>query len=153
MSKIRIALASAAAGAAMLAASAAPTVSAEMKPVLSMGAALAMVEACIALATEEGWAMHIAVMDNGANLKAYARMDGSMLLSRDISQAKARTSASFPSSTRGAAQFAFGPDGNAPGAFAFVPGLNFFPGGLPIMSGDVHVGGIGVSGASGDQDE
>ena len=153
MSNLRTALASAAAGAAMLAAAAMPASAAEMKPVLTMSAALAMVEACVALAAQEGWAMHIAVLDSGANLKAYARMDNSMLLSHDIAMAKARTSASFPNSTRGAAQFAFGPDGNQPGAFAFVPGLNFFPGGLPIMSDETHVGGIGVSGASGDQDE
>jgi len=68
MTNLRTALASAAAGAAMLAASAAPTSSAEMKPILTMSAALAMVEACIALAAQEGWAMHIAVMDDGANL-------------------------------------------------------------------------------------
>ncbi len=75
MSKIRNAMASAVAGAAMLAASAAPTVSAEMKPSLSLDAANAMVQACLTLAAAEGWAMHVTVLDDGANLKAYARMD------------------------------------------------------------------------------
>ncbi len=37
---------------------------------------------------------------------------------------------------------------------AFVPNLTAFPGGLPIMTADkVQIGAIGVSGATGDQDE
>ncbi len=36
----------------------------------------------------------------------------------------------------------------------FVPNLTAFPGGLPIMTADkVQIGAIGVSGATGDQDE
>ena len=36
----------------------------------------------------------------------------------------------------------------------FVPGLAAFPGGLPIKTADgAHVGAIGVSGGTGDQDE
>ncbi len=151
MSKIRNAMASAVAGAAMLAASAAPTVSAEMKPSLSLDAANAMVQACLTLAAAEGWAMHVTVLDDGANLKAYARMDNSMLLAQDISMSKARTSAMFPGPTSMMGQMAFG-EGVA-NAFAFIPGVTYFAGGLPIMSGGGHVGGIGVSGASAEQDE
>jgi len=37
---------------------------------------------------------------------------------------------------------------------AYVPDLIAFPGGLPIMTADkVQIGAIGVSGATGDQDE
>ena len=152
MSNLRTALASAAAGAAMLAASAMPASAAEMKPVLTMSAALAMVEACVALAAQEGWAMHIAVMDDGANLKAYARMDNSMLLAQDIAMAKANTSARFPGPTGALAGFAFNEQGATP--FAFLPGdIVFFAGGLPIFSEGAQVGGIGVSGAQADEDE
>ena len=110
-----------------------------------------MVEACIEVATAEGWRMHIVVMDNGSNLVAYQKMTDAQNVSRDIAMGKARASSGINAATRQLAGFAFGENG--PGAMAFVPGLNFFPGGLPIRSGDVHIGGIGVSGASGDQDE
>jgi uncharacterized protein GlcG (DUF336 family) len=36
---------------------------------------------------------------------------------------------------------------------ALVRGMIAFPGGLPIISGPVPIGGIGVSGARGDEDE
>jgi len=38
--------------------------------------AQAIVEAAIAASNEKGLAMDIAVLDAGANLKAFARMDG-----------------------------------------------------------------------------
>ena len=42
---------------------------------------------------------------------------------------------------------------SGPGAAAFVPGLNFFEGGLPILTDDgQHLGGIGVSGDTGAND-
>jgi glc operon protein GlcG len=43
--------------------------------------------------------------------------------------------------------------GTVPG-LALVPGIIAFAGGLPIMTDDkVHIGGIGVSGGTADQDE
>jgi glc operon protein GlcG len=151
MSTFRTALASSVAGAALLAASALPTHSAEMKPVLTLDAANAMVQGCLTLAAENGWAMHVTVLDDGANLKAYARMDNSMLLAQDISMGKARTSAMFPGPTSMLGQMAFGE--GTPNPFAFIPGVIYFAGGLPVMSGGAHVGGIGVSGAQADEDE
>ena len=59
------------------------------------------------------------------------------------------------SPSRAVANLAHGKDG-APGALpgiAFVDGVITFAGGLPIMAGDVHVGGIGVSGDTADNDE
>ena len=94
--------------------------------------------------------MHIAIMDNHGNLKAYHRMDDAQLLSRDVAMAKARTSATSPRSTQQWGEMAFG---NGPGAAAFVPGLNFFEGGLPILTpAGQHLGGIGVSGDTGAND-
>ena len=62
----------------------------------------------------------------------------------------------FPFPTRGIEQLAYGKDlkgGQLPG-IAQVPGIIAFAGGLPIMTADkVHVGGIGVSGGTADQDE
>jgi glc operon protein GlcG len=115
-----------------------------------------MADACAAKATQEGWKMNIAVVDGGADLVLFRRMDGAFLGSVDIAQMKAETSAKFPMPSRALGEIAFGKDGEpgrAPG-LAFVPGLAAFPGGLPINTADgAHIGAIGVSGGTGDQDE
>ena len=115
-----------------------------------------MADACEAKATQEGWKMNIAVVDAGADLVLFRRMDGAFLGSIDIAQMKARTSAMFPFPSRGLGEIAFGKDGEpgrTPG-IAFVPGVAAFPGGLPIKTAaGAHLGGIGVSGGTGDQDE
>ena len=83
-------------------------------------------------------------------------MDGAYLGSGDIALHKAQTSARFPFPTRGVQELAYGKDlkgGMVPG-LALVPGIIAFAGGLPIMTeGKVHIGGIGVSGGTSDQDE
>lgn len=115
-----------------------------------------MADGCEAKATQEGWKMNVAVVDDGADLVLFRRMDGAFLGSVEIAQMKARSSAMFPFPTRGLAEIAFGKDGEpgrTPG-LAFVPGLAAFPGGLPIKTADgAHIGAIGVSGGTGDQDE
>ncbi len=124
---------------------------AEERPILTASAAMKMVHGCIAKAASEGWLMHIAIIDNHGNLKAYHRMDDAQLLSQDVSLAKARTSAVSPRSTKQWGEMAF--SGGGPSAAAFVPGMNYFEGGLPIMtSGGDHIGGIGVSGDTGAND-
>jgi len=135
--------------AAVLAAAAVPAAGAvEQRPILTSAAARKMIDACLARAKAEGWLMHVAVMDNHGNLKAYHRMDDAQFLSQDIALGKARSSAASPRSTRQWGEMAFG--GGVPGAAAFVPGIIYFEGGLPIMTaGGQHVGGIGVSGDTG----
>lgn len=128
----------------------------ETKPTLGLDIAKKMVAGCEAKAKQEGWKMNIAVVDDGANLVAFERMDGAYLGSGQIAQHKAMTSAKFPSSTRQFSELAFGKDGKpgtVPGIADF-PGIVTFAGGLPIMTANkVQVGGIGVSGGTADQDE
>ena len=122
----------------------------EDRPMLTSAAAMTMIHGCLTRAAEEGWRMHIAIMDNHGNLKAYHRMVDAQLLSHDIALAKARSSALAPRSSQKWGEAAFG---NGVSPVAFVPGLNFFEGGLPIMTADgQHIGGIGVSGDSGTND-
>ena len=122
----------------------------DTRPILSSSAAMTMVHGCLTKAAAEGWLMHIAIIDNHGNLKAYHRMDDAQLLSHDVAMAKARSSALSPRSTKQWGEMAFA---NGPSAAAFVPGLNYFEGGLPIMSAaGEHIGGIGVSGDSGAND-
>jgi uncharacterized protein GlcG (DUF336 family) len=121
----------------------------EMRPVMTLDMAKKMVAACEAYAIEQGWRMNIAVMDAGANLISFERMDNAYLKSIDIAILKANTSAGFPFPTKALADIAAT---RVPG-IAFVPGVATFEGGLPIMTASgVHIGSIGVSGARSDQD-
>ena len=123
---------------------------------VDLATAKKMADACETKAVEEGWRMNVAVVDAGADLVLFQRMDGAFLGSVDIAQMKARSSAMFPFPTRGLGEIAFGKDGEpgrTPG-LAFVPGLAAFPGGLPVKTADgTHIGAVGVSGGTGDEDE
>lgn len=141
--------------AAAIAASASTAIALETAPQLSLDVAKRMADACEALSAEKGWRMNIAIVDDGANLVAFRRMDGAFLGSVEIALDKARTSARFPFPTRAVAEFAYGKDGKGgplPG-IAEVDGIIAFAGGLPIMGGGAHVGAIGVSGGTADEDE
>jgi glc operon protein GlcG len=128
----------------------------ESKPTLTLALAKKMAAGCEAKAAQEKWAMNIAVVDDGTNLVFFQHMDGAFKGSVYISQHKAMTSANFPFPTRMLGEIAFGKDGKpgmVPG-IADVPGIITFAGGLPIMTGSkAHIGGIGVSGGTADQDE
>jgi uncharacterized protein GlcG (DUF336 family) len=128
----------------------------ETKPVLGLELAKKMTAGCEAKAKQQGWKMNIAVVDDGANLVSFARMDGAFLGSVQVAQSKAMTSAKFPFSTRMFGELAFGKEGKpgmVPGIANF-PGIVTFAGGLPIMTGSkAQIGAIGVSGGTSDQDE
>ena len=62
---------------------------------VSLAQAQAVLDAAIARAAELGTRMDVAVVDAGANLKAFARMDGAWLGSIDIAIRKARTARLF----------------------------------------------------------
>jgi glc operon protein GlcG len=92
----------------------------------------------------------IAVVDDGGNLMALERLDGTFAAGANISIGKARTAAIFKRPTR-----AF-EDTIKNGRTAMVALADFTPlqGGVPLVVGEEVVGGIGVSGAaSAQQDE
>lgn len=135
--------------AAMMAAAAGSAVAIEQRPFLTLDVAKKMADACEARAKQEGWKMNIAILDSGGNLKHFSRMDDSFLKSIDIALIKAETSAGFPFSTKTVGEIAAT---RVPG-IAHVPGIATFEGGLPIMTADgKHIGSIGVSGATAEQD-
>ena len=121
---------------------------AQGKPVLTQAIAKKMSEGCEQKAKAEGWRMVIAIVDDGGNLKHYTRMDDSFLISIKVAEMKANTSAGLPVSTK-----KFGEISKMIPGIELIPNTATFGGGLPIMSGGKHIGGIGVSGASADQDE
>lgn len=129
----------------------------ETKPVISLQLAKLMIAASEDKARKQGWKMNIAIVNDGGNLILFEHMDGAFLGGIHLAQRKALTSANFPISTRQFAGLAFGTSwqsGIEPG-IADAPGILAIGGGLPIMTAaNVHIGGIGVSGGtSDDQDE
>ena len=110
------------------------------------------VEVALTKAGEMGVKMDIAVVDAGANLKAFVRMDGAWLGSIDIAQKKARTARWFdmPTGNIGGLSQPGGPLYNIEHS---NNGLITFPGGLPLTnSGGEVIGAIGVSGSSVEDD-
>ena len=119
---------------------------------ISLKQAEAAVDAALKKSNEMGVKMDIAVVDAGANLKAFARMDGAWLGSIDIAQKKARTARWFDMPTGnfgGLSQ----PGGSLYNIEHSNGGLITFPGGLPLKNsaGDV-IGAAGVSGSSVEDD-
>ena len=112
-----------------------------------------IIEAGIARAKEIGQPMNIAVVDAGANLTAFARMDGAWLGSIDIAINKAFTAKAFDISTR-----ELGHNSQPGGQFFGIHVSNhdrvmIFAGGIPIKMNGQVVGAVGVSGGSGKQDQ
>ncbi len=119
---------------------------------ITLAQAQAAIEAAVKKSKELGVVMDIAVVDAGANLKAFVRMDGAWLGSIDISIRKARTARFFDMDTGELGKL------SQPGGPLYQiehsnGGLITFPGGVPIRNdrGEV-IGAIGVSGSTVEND-
>jgi len=121
-----------------------------------MNITLAQAEKIILVAKEKAIAidakMNIAVVDAGANLVAFGRMDGAWLGSLDISIKKAKTARYFDMNTGIIGELSQ-PGGSLYNIEHSNNGLITFPGGIPIKnaSGEI-IGAIGVSGSSVEND-
>ena len=130
----------------------------EMRPMLTLGMAKAMADACEAFReTQEDFRpLNIAIVDRGADLVLFRRQNDSFLGSFEIALRKAQSAARIPFPTRALGVIVHGKDGE-PGrapALGEFDHLTALTGGLPIRMADgALVGAIGVSGATGDQDE
>jgi len=121
--------------------------------VLSLSDARSLIAAAEKKAKEIGQPMNIAVVDAGGNLITHARMDGAWLGSVDISINKAWTSRAFDIQTKDLS------DNSQPtqqfyGIHASNNGkVMIFAGGIPLKRDGAVIGGLGVSGGSGEQDQ
>ncbi|AXT54558.1 heme-binding protein [Aquimarina sp. MMG015] len=96
--------------------------------------------------------MNISVVDAGANLVAFARMDGAWLGSLDISLKKAKTARFFDMNTGVIGELSQ-PGGALYNIEHSNGGLITFPGGIPIKNEkDEIIGAIGVSGSTVEND-
>lgn len=119
--------------------------------VISSEAALAAVKAAVGKAEELGIAINVAVVDGGGNLAAFLRSPGAFLHSIEIAMDKAYTAASFGFPTADWGKLLAGDEALRQGLMQ-RPRLVMIGGGLPIKDGAHLIGGIGVSGASEEQD-
>ena len=119
---------------------------------ITLEQAYKIVKAAYEKSLEMNVKMDIAVVDAGANLKAFVRMDGAWLGSIDIAIKKAKTARFFDMPTGEIGKI------SQPGASLYNievsnGGLISFPGGIPLKNADGDViGAIGVSGSTVEDD-
>ena len=120
------------------------------KPYLPSDLALEMVAAAQKKAEELGIQISVAVVDDSGILVQFSRMDLARSVSPSVALKKAETAARVRVSTRTMMEN----NGKTPGSpYNNFPNSMILTGGLPISNGLDFIGGIGVSGGSGDQDE
>jgi glc operon protein GlcG len=109
----------------------------------------AVLTAALGESKTRGWKLICSVVDSGANLVSFKRMDNAQLASIDIAIHKARAAAKYRRETK---------------AFenGVQSGLNYIMtlddviasrGGIPLVEGGKIIGAIGCSGGTGSQDE
>ena len=116
---------------------------------ISLDRAQAAINAAVAESKKRGWKLNVAVVDSGANLVAFARMDGAQLGSIAISEHKARASAKYRRETK-----AFEAGVQAGNNYLLtLDDVIASRGGIPIVVNGQLIGAIGCSGGTGSQDE
>jgi uncharacterized protein GlcG (DUF336 family) len=122
--------------------------------VLTLDLARRLIEAAEAEARERGLAMAFAVVDAGGHVVAIARMDEADWITPEVALGKAWTAAAYraPSAAQGDKAkdlIAFA------GAISTATHGRYTPqiGGLPVILDGAAAGGMGASGATGQEDE
>jgi len=120
---------------------------------ITLEQAEAIVAACKKEADSIGQPMNIAVVDDGANLVAFASMDGTKLIGVDISQKKALTAVYFQTDTKDLPALVQ-PGQPLYGIGATSEGkLVVFGGGVLLRTAAGEIaGGVGVSAGTVDED-
>ena len=120
----------------------------EYGPEVSIAAAKKIAAATLAECAANKWNVAVAVVDNHGYLVYFERMANTQTASVDIAVGKARTAATYRRTTR-----VFMEVINKAPATATLGGIYASPGGMPIFADGKVIGGVGVSGVTGDQDE
>lgn len=121
----------------------------QTKPILALEDVKIIAAAAEAEARANGWAVAIAIVDDGGHLMWLQRLDGVAPISAHIAPAKAATAA------LGRRESKIYEDIINNGRFSFLsaPYLEgMLEGGVPIMVGDQCVGAVGVSGVKSSED-
>ena len=119
------------------------------KPFLEVADVKLIAAAAEAEALKHGWAVTIAITDEGGHLLSLLRLDGAAPVSAHIGAAKARSAAMGRRDTKGYE------DMINQGRYAFLsaPAIDgLLEGGLPIIKDGHCIGAVGVSGVKSTED-
>src|SRR5579864_508635 len=112
-----------------------------------------LIDHSIKVAKEMGVAITVAIVDDGGYTIGLLRMDGAKLASIGVAEGKAWTAALFQRASVDYGAPA-APGGGSYGLLnAYPTKMVPLPGGQPIFVEGSCIGGIGISGASGEQDD
>jgi glc operon protein GlcG len=117
------------------------------KKVLTLDAARQIAAAARADASRNGWTMAICIVDDGAHMIYFERMDGTQIASVQVAQDKAATSVRFKRPTKALEELTA-----ARPVVMKLAGITPIEGGLPIVVDGDLIGAIGVSGGTSAQD-
>ena len=118
-------------------------------PSISTAAAKRVAAGVIGECAKNNWNIAVAVVDTSGGLIYFERMEDTQSASLEIAVLKARAAATYRRTTRVFAEVI----AKAGPAVMTLPGVVASPGGNPIFAGGKVIGGVGVSGVTGDQDE
>jgi uncharacterized protein GlcG (DUF336 family) len=116
---------------------------------VSLERAQAVIAAALAEAKKHDWKEAVAVVDSGGNLVAFARMDGTQLAGAALAEHKARAAVMFRRDTK-----LF--EANVQGGLVYqltLDGMIASRGGVLLVEDGKLIGGVGISGGTGSQDE
>ena len=100
-------------------------------------------------ARKNNWNVAIAILDAGANLILFQKIDDTQLGSVAIAIGKAKTAVHFKRPSRAIEEIISG----GRHAFIALEGVTPLQGGLPVMADGKLIGAVGVSGVMSSQDE
>jgi glc operon protein GlcG len=121
----------------------------QRKPFLAQDDVRSIAAAAETEARSHGWAVTIAIVDDGGHLLWLQRLDGAAPISAQIAPAKARTAALGRRESKVYEDMINGPRA----AFLSAPGLDgMLEGGVPIIVEGHCIGAVGVSGVKASED-
>ncbi|MCE8021420.1 heme-binding protein [Halomonas sp. MCCC 1A11036] len=118
------------------------------KPVLTLTDVNAILDAAQKEAEANGWAVTIAVADDGGHLLGLRRLDGAAPMTPDVATQKARSAALGRKETQVFEEMING----GRNAFLSAPLAGLLTGGVPVLVDGEVAGTVGVSGVKPDQD-
>jgi uncharacterized protein GlcG (DUF336 family) len=119
------------------------------RPMLTQDDVMAMGEAARTEAQANGWAVTVAIVDDGGHLLWLQRLDGAAPVSAHIAPAKARTAALGRRESKGYEDMI----NQGRTSFLSAPGLEgLLEGGVPVMVEGQCIGAVGVSGVKSNED-
>lgn len=120
----------------------------QSKAVLSQIEVSQILQAARNEAQQQGWAVAIAVVDDGGHPLALERLDGCAPIGAYIATEKARSAAIGRRETKGYEDMVNG----GRSAFLSAPLITSLEGGVPVLVDGQVVGAVGVSGVKAEQD-